>query len=177
MVTQKLFPQRSIFFAGETVTFTLSGIPENLPGKAVLRTNIGRAALRRKELIDRTENHRTPRNTDWHDIPMAAGETAGSFSVTLPLAEIGIFEGKCCFIPQDDSAPLWPNGSNFKLKVEPAVNVSGNGIYCAFVRQWNNIMHLPHSPALPDLSRYDAENFTVNVVFVSNLPVWFAGSV
>ncbi len=161
MVTQKLFPQRSIFFAGETVTFTLSGIPENLPGKAVLRTNIGRAALRRKELIDRTENHRTPRNTDWHDIPMAAGETAGSFSVTLPLGEGGICEGKCCFIPQDDSAPLWPNGSNFKLKVEPAVNVSGNGIYCAFVRQWNSIMHLPHSPALPDLSKYDAENFVI----------------
>ncbi|MBE6363842.1 MAG: hypothetical protein E7054_09355 [Lentisphaerae bacterium] len=161
MVTQSLEPQRSIFFAGETVKFTLSGIPADSPGRAIVRTNIGRAALHYTELIDRTEKNRTPRNADWHDVEMEFEPAENRFTLTLPLPEVGTFEAKCCFIPQNGSAPLWPGTPNFKIKVEPAFNVSGNTIYCAFVRQWGNIMHLPHSPALPDLSRYDAENFTV----------------
>ena len=161
MVTQAREPQRNIFFAGETVKFTLSGIPSDMPGRAVVRTNIGHAALRRMELIDRTEKNRALRNTDWHDVVMQFDEAANVFTLTLPLPEVGIFEAKCCFIPQDGTAPLWPGSSNFKIKVEPAFNAAGNTIYCAFVRQWNNIMHLPHSPALPDLSGYDAKEFTV----------------
>ncbi len=161
MIFQSLAPQRSIFFAGETVKFTLSGLPGDTAGKAVVRTNIGRAALRRAELIDRTEKKRTPRNADWHDVEMHFNETENCYSLTLPLSEVGTFEAKCCFIPQDGSLPLWPGTANFKIKVEPSFNAAGNTIYCAFVRQWNSFMHLPHSPALPDLSRYDAENFTI----------------
>ena len=161
MVFQSIEPQRSIFFAGETVKFTFAGIPGNAAGRAIVRTNIGRAALRRMELIERTEKNRTPRNADWHDLEMDHDPATNRFTLTLPLPEVGTFEAKCCFIPKDGTTPLWPNTPNFQIKVEPAFNASGNTIYCAFVRQWNNIMHLPHSPALPDLSRYDAENFTV----------------
>ncbi len=161
MVNQTVSPERNLFFAGETVRFTLSSIPEQLSGKAVVRTNIGNAARRRNELIGHTEQNRPLRNSDWYDIGMAPTGVPGEYSVTLPLCEVGIFEAKCCFLPDGNAPALWAAGENFHLKVEPAVNAAGNGIYCAFVRQWNNIMHLPCSPALPELKEYDDKNFII----------------
>ena len=161
MIIQTISPDRSIFFAGETVCFTLSGIPEGISGRAVVRTNIGGAVRHRTELIERTELNRIPRNSDWQDVEMLPGEDPGEYQIILPLPEIGVFEAKCCFLPDGSGNPLWPLSDNFHLKVEPAVNVAGNGIYCAFVRQWNNHKHLPHSPALPDLTEYDRKGFVV----------------
>ena len=161
MIIQTISPDRSIFFAGETVCFTLSGIPEEISGRAVVRTNIGGAVRHRTELIERTELNRIPRNSDWQDVEMLPGELPGEYRITLPLPEIGVFEAKCCFLPDGSVNPLWPLSDNFRLKVEPAVNAAGNGIYCAFVRQWNDQKHLPHSPALPDLAEYDRKGFVV----------------
>ena len=158
---QYIAPVRNIFFAGETVSFRLSGIPESLRGRAVVRTNIGGAAKRRREIIGFTENNKHIRNSDWHDIEMLPGEETGTFSLTLPLPETGVFEAKCCFLPENNAPALWPASGNFQLKVEPPENISGNTIYCAFVRQWNDFMHLPHSPALPELDSLDASGFTV----------------
>ncbi len=160
-VFQHIFPCRNIFFAGETVRFQLSGIPGELRGKAVVRTNIGRAANRRREIIEHTENNRHIRNSDWHDVEMIPDQEPGSYFLVLPLAESGIFEAKCCFLPENNAPALWPASGNFQIKVEPAACISGNSIYCAFVRQWNNFMRLPHSPAMPELETLDAAGFTV----------------
>ena len=161
MTIQSISPRRNLFFAGDTVRFTLSGVPAHLSGRAVVRTNIGNASRRRTELIEHTELNRPLRNSDWHDIEMLPGEEPGEFTITLPLCEVGIFEAKCCFLPDGDRPALWAAGENFHLKVESAVNAAGNSIYCAFVRQWNDIMHLPCSPALPDLKEYDDKNFII----------------
>lgn len=160
-VIQHIDPERNLFFAGEVIELKLSGVPETLRGRAVVRTNLGRAAMRRSELIGRTENSRSIRNSDWHDIEMLPESNPGSFSIKLPLPEPGTFEAKCCFLPEDNAPALWPASGNFQIKVAPAVNAAGNTVYCAFVRQWNRYMLLPHSPALPDSSACDAAGFTV----------------
>ena len=161
MISQHTEPQRNIFFAGETIRFILTDAPTGIAGRAIVRTNIGKAELRRKELIEQTENNRPLHNSDWHDLEMIPGELPGTYSLLLPLTEVGVFEAKCCFLPADGTPAHWPVSSNFHIKVEPAANIAGNGIYCAFVRQWNKHINLPHSPALPELSDYDAKGFIV----------------
>ncbi len=161
MIKQKLIPEKRLFFTGETVTFKLCSRDISLKGHAVLRTNIGSAHLKYNEQIEKTESNRIPKGGDWRDLNMIQMES-GIFQLTLPLTETGVFEAKCCFIPDNKEEPvLWADGENFKLKVSSNSNVSGNGIYCCFVRQFGKWMHLPHSPELPDLSTLDQEGFTV----------------
>ena len=77
------------------VTLTLSA-PRK--GRAVFRTDVG---------------------GEWDDWPM--DEVApGAFAATLPLGRVGIFSGKCCFFPDGSPLPEWPQGSDFRVKVEPA---------------------------------------------------------
>ena len=159
-VIQRIEPLRNIFFAGENITLKLSGVPDGVRGRAVVRTNIGRASMRRRELVERTEKRKSIRNSDWHDIEMTP-DGAGCFSLKLPLPEVGSFEAKCCFLPERDAPALWPSSGNFQIKVEPAENVAGNTVYCAFVRQWNSWMDLPHSPALPDSKECEDAGYTV----------------
>ena len=89
---QSICPDRAIFYAGDTVTFTLSGL-EGRAGRAVLRSTIGRAAVRRQELIDHNETGAPLLGLDWHDLEMEA-VSDGTFSLTLPLVEVGVFEAK-----------------------------------------------------------------------------------
>ncbi|MBO5667661.1 MAG: glycogen debranching enzyme N-terminal domain-containing protein [Lentisphaeria bacterium] len=157
---QTILPGQVQFFTGETVTFRLSGVTENVRGKAILRTNIGGGAAKIDEQLEKSLFNRTPKGSDWHDLDMhAAG--AGVYQLTLPLTEVGIFEAKCCFLPADGSPARWPQGGNFVLKVSGNANVDSNGIYCCFVRQFGQWMYLPHSPQLPDFSVLDAGGFTV----------------
>ena len=159
MVQQHLIPLRTLFFCGETVQFRLTGIDHHLAGRAVVRTNIGGAFNQRKEIIEKTELNRTPSGSDWHDITMNK-VADGIFELILPLPEIGIFEAKCCFINADGSI-IWSEGDNFKIKVGSAPSISANGIYCCFVRQFNNWKSLKHSPELPDFSILDQDGFTI----------------
>ena len=101
-------------------------LPSARKGRAVLRTDV---------------------SGTWNDLPMA--ETApGAFAVSVPLARIGIFAGKCCFFPEGSSVPEWPQGGNFHVKVEPAATRSGNSIYTVFPRQFGSfrevVRRLPH---------------------------------
>ncbi len=160
MTTQSLIPEKSLFFTGETATFSFYGIPADKKGRAVLRTNIGGGAAKIAEQIEKTETNRTPKSSDWHDLEMHRTDD-GSFQITLPLTETGVFEAKCCFLPADKSPAIWPNGNNFRLKVSSNANVSDNGIYCCFVRQWGKWMYLPHSPEQPDFTTLDQEGFTI----------------
>ena len=160
ILQQNIIPGQAQFFTGENVTFQLSGVPENAVGKAVLRTNIGRANVKIAEQLEKSLAGRTPRGSDWHDLDMlCCGK--GVYQLTLPLTEVGIFEAKCCFLPSDNTPAIWPQGGNFVLKVLTNANVDSNGIYCCFVRQFGQWMHLPHSPQQPDFSVLDAQGFTV----------------
>ncbi|MDD5729204.1 MAG: alpha-amylase family glycosyl hydrolase, partial [Victivallales bacterium] len=141
---QEILPALKIFSRGDCVTFRLTGISE--AGEAFLRTNLGRAEVSRQEIIDHTEHNQAILARAWHDLPMI--ETAEAcWEIKLPLIEIGCFEAKCWFLRTSDNKHLWPEGENFRLKVEPARNICANTIYSVFPRQFGpNISECQESP-------------------------------
>ncbi|MBR2938236.1 MAG: glycogen debranching protein, partial [Kiritimatiellae bacterium] len=121
---------------GDTLEVTLE-LDTPRPGRAAFRTNAGRAAVRRAEIIDETEKGITPMAKAWTDIPLP--EIApGVFSASIQLKEVGIFSGKPCFFPEGSSIPEWPEGRNFHVKVESAETRSNNSIYTVFPRQFGS---------------------------------------
>ena len=121
---------------GDTLKVTLQ-LGEPRKGHAALRTNLGGASVRRREIIAETEKGLTPLARAWTDIPLQ--ETApGVYSAEIPLDEVGVFSGKACFFPEDSSVPEWPEGRNFHVKVESAETRKNNSIYCIFPRQFGS---------------------------------------
>ena len=119
---------------GDVLEFTLH-VRDKQPGQALLRTNIGCATVHRAEIVRDVEDRQPRLSRDWHDIPMRT-VAPDRFAVTLPLLEVGAFEAKACFLPANSPEPLWPEGDNTWIKVEPADVVCGNTMYTAFVRQF-----------------------------------------
>lgn len=153
---QFIFPERRIFFAGEKVKFLLRDISPGIKGKAVLRTNLGRGAVKREEIIAQTEEKQPAAGLDWWDIELKrSGDTA---EITLGLPEVGVFEGKCCFIPDDGSPIIWADGENFFLKVEEPASVCCNSIYSAFVRQFGKDMTKSISTTPPEAESVLVQN-------------------
>jgi len=131
---------------GDHLTITLT-LDRPRPGRAAFRTNLGRAAVRRREIIDETEKGVTPLARAWTDIPM--NETnPGVYTVEIPLEEVGIFSGKACFFPAGSHVPEWPDGANTHIKVESAETRRNNSIYTVFPRQFGSfreiVRRLPH---------------------------------
>ncbi len=121
-------------FCGDLQAFKLVCDPVQA-GTAYLRTNLGQADIHRQEIVDAVHKDLPPLAKDWFDVPMS--EVAeGCFQITVPLSEVGHFEGKCYFLPEGSTTPHWPAGANTALNVEPADTVCGNTIYNAFVRQF-----------------------------------------
>ncbi len=134
-LTQNPAPgERVVKFCGDTVTFTL-GLANSASGTAWVRTNIGRAAIIRREIIRQVEKAQPPLGRDWFDIPMQRLD-AHTFQATLPLCECGHFEAKCFFLPQNRQTPVWPAGPNTAVNVDGAGACCANIIYNAFVRQF-----------------------------------------
>lgn len=123
-----------VLFCGDVVIFTLSVSPDR-PGRAFIRTNLGNADAIRREIIRRVEKNEIKLGEAWCDLPMKK-EGDGNFSIRLPLTQPGSFQAKCLFLPQDRDVPVWPEGENSILCVEPAGACCANIIYNAFVRQF-----------------------------------------
>lgn len=121
---------------GDKLTVTLK-LDAPRKGRAALRTNIGHAKTRRREIIAETEAGVTPLAKAWTDIPLPEVEP-GVFSAEIPLNQVGIFSGKACFFPEGSSVPEWPEGSNFHVKVESAEIRKNNTIYTVFPRQFGS---------------------------------------
>lgn len=146
--------------AGDVLTLTLQ-LPEPRAGRAWLRTNIGRAAVRRRELVESTEAKRPALARDWHDIPMDE-ESPALHRVRVPLTEVGVFAAKTCFVPAGERSPVWPAGGDLVVKVAPAHTVAANSVYTAFPRQFGTNRTLEHAPALPDaLAPFDLAGYAV----------------
>ena len=139
-------------WAGDLLDVTLR-LDAPRKGRAVFRTNLGQARVRRRELIACTESGEPVLARDWHDVPMR--ETApGLFSVRLPLTEVGLFAGKACFFAHGTSVPEWPEGDNLRIKVEPAHTACANTMYTAFVRQFGASLHRsPRTEAVREKER------------------------
>ncbi len=100
---------RQAQYCGDVAEFRLR-LDAPAAGQAWLRTNLGRDALRRREILQETRHRRKRQARDWRDIPMLP-DGAGGWRLTLPLLEPGHFEAK---LPISCSAGgaelLWPPG-------------------------------------------------------------------
>jgi starch synthase (maltosyl-transferring) len=125
---------RALMFRGDTLLFTLS-LSHPQKGNAWLRTNIGHAEVARNEIIKEVHENQPLIGRDWFDLPMQRADDL-NFKIWVPLCEVGHFEAKCFFLPRGETRPVWPEGSNVAVNVEPADTCCANIIYNAFVRQF-----------------------------------------
>jgi len=152
-----------LLFKGDTITFRLK-LTKSDKGQAYLRTNIGNAKIHRNEIINKIENSLPMTGLDWQDFPMDyIGEN--TFSITLALAEVGHFEGKCFLYPENSHEPVWCDGENVHINVEPATYCAANSIYCAFVRQFGINKNRDFSDVtdnyVRNIVRLDEDGYTV----------------
>ncbi len=153
---------RRILHCGDLLIVTLFS-NESRPGSAWLRTNLGRAQDRRNEIIFHVERRTPVLARDWHDLPMRPSANERVFEIQVPLFETGRFEAKAFFLPEGTSDPVWPEGENLIIKVEPAVSFCANTIYTAFVRQFGpNMTKAQELPVAPEtLAALDENGFAI----------------
>jgi len=124
---------RLLRFVGDKILFTLRG--ENLSAgkkwQARLRTNLGRAAERRREIISAHAGHVAAAGISWRDVPMR--RTDDGWQIELPLAEVGYFKAKA-YLLDPQGWQHWPDGSDIGISVHPDFARTANTIYCAFTR-------------------------------------------
>ena len=125
--------ERLLRFVGDKILFRLDAgkiaTPKNW--RAKLRTNLGRAAARRAEIIAAHAGRAVIGNSSWRDVPMK--RTADGWQVELPLAEVGYFKAKA-YLLDDKNWQHWPDGSDVGISVHPNFARTANTIYCAFTR-------------------------------------------
>jgi len=125
---------------GDVLAVTLE-LDSPRKGRAAFRTNIGRARVRRREIIAETERGETPLARAWTDIPLPE-VSPGVFRADIPLDEVGVFSGKACFFPEGSNVPEWPEGQNLHIKVESALTRRNNSIYTVFPRQFGSFREI-----------------------------------
>lgn len=125
-------------FVGDRICFTLadgSGRPAREGWHARLRTDLGRAAVLGREIIQAHTKKVPPAGASWHDLPMRA--EGGEWSLEVPLTEPGYFKAKAYLIdPQ--GWQHWPEGPDFGISVHPDGYRTANTIYCAFTRMFGS---------------------------------------
>ena len=151
-------------YVGDRVRFGLHdrdgrGAPEGWTAR--LRTNLGRAALLREEIVRAHTRGLSLAGASWRDLPMRReGDT---WSLELPLAEPGFFKAKAYWM-DPRGWQVWPDGPDVGLAVHPDQYRTANTIYCAFSRMFGasrralSTADLKREAALAAL---DQEGFTV----------------
>lgn len=131
---------------GDSLDVALT-LPSPRKGRAFLRTDIGGARERRAEIVLEAEEDVAPQSVGWRDIPLEE-VSPGVYSSSVPLEEIGVFSGKICFFPEDKDVPEWPEGENFRVKVQSSQTRANNSVYTVFPRQFGSfrevVRHLDH---------------------------------
>ena len=126
--------ERQLRFVGDRVRFVLKDRDGRRPPpgwSARLRTNLGRAEVLRREIIE-SHTHGLPlAGASWRDLPMR--EENGEWSLELPLAEVGYFKAKA-YLLDPKGWQHWPQGSDAGISVHPDSYRTANTIYCAFPR-------------------------------------------
>jgi glycogen debranching enzyme len=125
--------ERLLRFVGDKICFALRGKNPALPGqfRAMLRTNLGRADARRREIISAHAGRAVTANSSWRDVPMQ--RTSDGWQIELPLAETGYFKAKAYWL-DEKNWQHWPDGSDVGVCVHPDFSRTANTIYCAFTR-------------------------------------------
>ncbi|MBU6400029.1 MAG: glycogen debranching enzyme N-terminal domain-containing protein [Verrucomicrobia bacterium] len=134
--------ERVLRFVGDRLRFALRpGAGGALPAgwRARLRTNLGRAAVVREEIIHSRFQRVPLAGASWWDVRM---EPAGEqWRVELGLTEVGYFKAKPYAI---DAAGRqhWPDGPDIGITVQPDWCRTANTIYCAFARLFGDTRSL-----------------------------------
>ena len=155
---------RLVRFVGDRIRISLrspGGEPVPRGWKAHLRTNLGRAARVREEILRAHFHQVPPAGNSWHDIPLRVGDTG--WFVELALAEVGYFSSKA-YATDPEGQQHWPEGPDFGLCVHPDLSRTANTIYCAFPRQFAETRTLASTrdPVLEEeLKRLDNRGYTV----------------
>jgi predicted glycogen debranching enzyme len=126
--------ERLLRFVGDKIHFSIRAEKKFAAQKnwsARLRTNLGRAAARRKEIISAHAGRAVVANSSWRDVPMQ--KTADGWQIELPLAEVGYFKAKA-YLLDEKNWQHWPDGSDVGISVHPNFTRTANTIYCAFTR-------------------------------------------
>ncbi len=126
--------ERLVRFVGDNILFQLragNDLAATKKWSARLRTNLGRAAARRQEIISAHAGQAVVANSSWRDVPMLP--TTDGWQIELPLAEVGYFKAKA-YLLDEDNWQHWPDGSDVGISVHPNFTRTANTIYCAFTR-------------------------------------------
>ncbi len=126
--------ERLLRFVGDKIRFTLRDEKRHAAhggSRALLRTNLGRAAELRCEIISAHAGGAAHAGASWRDVPMQ--KTADGWEVELPLAEVGYFKAKA-YLLDKKKWQHWPEGSDVGISVHPNFARTANTIYCAFTR-------------------------------------------
>jgi predicted glycogen debranching enzyme len=125
--------ERFLRFVGDKILFTLRdpnfSVQKNWSAR--LRTNLGRAAARRAEIIAAHAGGAAHAGASWRDVPMQ--RTDDGWQIELPLAEVGFFKAKA-YLLDEKNWQHWPDGSDVGISVHPNFARTANTIYCAFTR-------------------------------------------
>jgi predicted glycogen debranching enzyme len=127
--------ERLLRFVGDRVRFSLRP-PQGLPpgARALLRTNLGKAARLRQEIIA-THAGKNPLSVAfWRDVPLLP-QSSGDWAVELPLTDVGFYRAKS-YLVAADGRQIWPEGPDAGLSVHPDAYRTANTIYCAFPRMF-----------------------------------------
>ena len=126
--------ERLLRFVGDKILFSVKVAADVSRAKnwsARLRTNLGRAKIRRSEIIAAHAGGATAAGASWRDMPMQP--TADGWQVELPLAEVGFFKAKP-YLLDEKNWQHWPEGPDVGISVHPNFERTANTIYCAFTR-------------------------------------------
>jgi starch synthase (maltosyl-transferring) len=155
---------RFLRFVGDKILFTLRAEKNPVAQKncrALLRTNLGRAAELRREIISAHAGGAAAAGASWRDLPMQ--KTADGWQIELPLAEVGYFKAKAYWLDAK-GWQHWPDGSDVGISVHPNFARTANTIYCAFTRLFGatkNLASTADETLEARLKSLDAKNFTV----------------
>jgi predicted glycogen debranching enzyme len=155
---------RIVRYVGDRLRFTLER-PAGEGCRALLRTNLTRAARTREETIGLSgAASSVPRSfagAAWRDLPLRSG--ADGWELDLALTEVGYFRAKAYFLDAQGQQH-WPDGEDVGISVQPDHLRTGNSIYCAFPRMFGPAKGArgTRQPAMDEqLAGLDRRGFTV----------------
>ncbi len=125
--------ERLLRFVGDRVRFEIGGSASSEGWRARLRTNIGRADVLRREIIQAHAKGARFAGASWRDLPM--DEDNDGWSLELSLTESGYFKAKP-YLLDPKSWQHWPAGPDIGISVHPNAYRTANTLYCAFPRMF-----------------------------------------
>ncbi|MEO5802219.1 MAG: amylo-alpha-1,6-glucosidase [Verrucomicrobiota bacterium] len=132
--------ERVLRFVGDQIQFQLRSADAPQDFKALLRTNLGKAAATREEIISSYAGKRPMSIAFWRDLPMRK-ISEGEWQIDLPLTEPGYFRAKAYVVDQQGKQ-IWPDGADIGISVHPNCYRTANTIYCAFTRMFGDSKRL-----------------------------------